>query len=190
MWHQASGRFLIWRLHNCGFFYPHPPLCPQNLYRVFANVLHYLTPLPFCADVMYGTPPPSHWCPRSSFDAQIFLGEGAGKNYAHVCRFVCWNIFGRHWQKLRTSHNGFEFRLTCKQINPQGLFTHLRISDVYKVNQSGHFHTVNCILLITRVPICIFWHPQSCNNGLHFFVWVIFSKYCRMDHDMCDRHTQ
>ena len=36
-------------------FYPLSPLCPQNLYCLSANLIHFLTPSPFSADVIYGS---------------------------------------------------------------------------------------------------------------------------------------
>ena len=39
-----------------GFFWP--PLCPQHLFWLSANLLHFLSPSPFSADVIYGSPLP------------------------------------------------------------------------------------------------------------------------------------
>ena len=40
-----------------GVFEPLPPLWPQNLFCLSANLVHFLTPpSPFCADVIYGSP--------------------------------------------------------------------------------------------------------------------------------------
>ena len=44
----------IWRPHIFGVVWPPPG--PQNLYCLSANLLHFLTPSPFSADVIHGSP--------------------------------------------------------------------------------------------------------------------------------------
>ena len=44
----------IWRPHIFGVVWPPPG--PQNLYCLSANLLHFLSPSPFSADVIHGSP--------------------------------------------------------------------------------------------------------------------------------------
>ena len=98
IWMGAS----IYDVHKkFGFFYPLPPLCTQNLYRLSANLGYFysLTPSPFCSDIIYGS---SH---GEALSAQRRRQEGAD---------VGWGESSLFWMKGERAR-GFGSDKRCKE---------------------------------------------------------------------------
>ena len=59
---RRFGGFHIWHPQSFCLFYPLPPLCPQNLYCLFANLVHFLPLLPLlCGRLIWKPPLQKRW---------------------------------------------------------------------------------------------------------------------------------
>ena len=96
---RPRGRPYTWRQQDTGDFLPLmiPPLCPQNLYCLSATSVHYLTPPPVCADVIYGSPQRSIWTTTAMWN---MCSLRCGGRWHHLISSVCLLCMSR-WDETR-----------------------------------------------------------------------------------------